>query len=354
MQKMAIVPDRMTMRDPISPPRCRFLGLLMVLIAGWCWGQNQWEDAEIETIMTDLLSRDPKFALLNERVVTPYDFGLDLFDLGKHEESLSWFYTLADVTGDNKAIYGLARILWKTGDNHGSLKQGGYVLTRNPSPVMRARTFYLMGSIEVDERDFKGANRDLEESFEIYSSLKKTGGQYLALAMMAWCAVIEGKFHKVDKLLRRARRFDEMSRNSYGPAFDYEVMAELYFRQKRYVSALNYAKKSHAENLEKGNSLEADLMLTKVALLLFLTGEPEQAGEVADGLWKKYNKRPNYARLQAYNEVLLMALDRCAGLKRDADDREKAAQAWADASAGGAALKELLDFVSAVPCPTWR
>ena len=336
---------------------CFFLG------CGLALAQGVWENDEMDAI-ADGVNFDIEVALerLEEKGVTPYDFGIDLLYSGRPDKAKKWFETLGIATKEPQYLFGLAWVKWQSGDNHGALKDGHYLIHKNPPPLIRARTLYLLGTINIDEKDFKRAREDLQKAFDAYAAIEgKYGGQYKVLTMIAWAAVVEGKYEEVLELLDRALEFNEKARDiglktqSLGRYL--EIIAEMFFRQGDYSSALRKADESRAAYQASGELFAADIMQVKIGLLKLMTGEPKAAGEIAADLWERFHDRPDRARLLAYNEITLMKLDQCAQNETSRAEREKAVRAWATSAAGGKALLELLEFVgdrAKVPCPAWR
>jgi tetratricopeptide (TPR) repeat protein len=242
------------------------------------------------------------------------------------------------------------------------MKDGLYLLHKNPSPLLRARTLYLLGSIHIDERQILEAKTCLTDAFEEYGAIEnKFGGQYLALSMLAWAAILEDKYDEVIPLLDRAQEYNEKLRDiglePYSLGMYHETLAELHFVQGDYHAALLKSEESENAYREAGELMEADLILTKVALLKLLDGSPKKADEIAKNLWTRFNNRVDRARSAAYNEITLMKLDQCSGNESDLLARERTVRIWAESAPGGKALIELMEFVldrDKAPCPEWR
>ncbi len=134
-------------------------------------------------------------------------------------------------------------------------------------------------------------------------------------------------------------------------------MAELAFVKGDYQRALAKAKESQDAYFQSGRLLESDMMGSKVALYLLLTGKPKAADALAAQMWEKFNDKPDKARAAAYNEITLAKLDQCSGNDADKERRLAAARSWAVSATGGKALIELLNFImdrEKVPCPEWE
>ena len=340
------------------------VSLVVTLFFSVCiFAQNKLDDIDIKEIFGGInIDVSAAIARVEAMGIAPYDFGVDLLVAGKIDEAKKWFEALGIATNEPKYVYGLAWVKRRTGDNHGAMKDAHYLLHKNPSPLLRARTLYMLGTISIDERNIQEAKVYLKDAFEVYGSLKnKFGGQYLALSMLAWAAVIEGKHDEVLPLLDQALEFNEKLRTiglePYGLGMYHETLAELSFVQGDYQGALVKSEESELAYREAGELLEADLMQTKIGLFNLLVGNPKEADTLSKALWKRFNEQTGRARATAYNEITLMKLDQCSQNETDLTKREKAVRAWAASAPGGKALIELLDFImdrKNVPCPEWR
>ncbi len=323
---------------------------------------QKWNESEIvEVFIGEKIDLAGTVAKIKAKDQTPYDFGIHLLKRGKTREAKRWFEAIGIETKELQYVYGLARVKWKTGDNHGALRDGYYIINNKPSKLIRARTLYLLGTINIDERRFDKVDEDLKGALDAYAELGKNGGQYLVLSQMAWASVAQEKYEEGQEYMGRALEQNEKAQAKGFPGFSlgfyHEVMAEIEFRQGNYPGALNKAEESEAAYRKWGQVLLADFSLTKIALLKLMSGDPERAGEIATQIWEKYNDRLDGGKHLAYNDITLMKLDQCSGDEINQQKRETAARAWANSSAGGKTLIELLEFVADrqnVPCPEWR
>ena len=349
---------------------CAGIGVLLLLVVLFACGQTP--PGKSGDDLTDLSQAIPFIkangdkafidAFYQKHGVTPYDHGNDLLIAGKAAAAKRWYEEVAVATEKPIYLYGAATTRWKMGDNHGALKDCRFLLGQKPSLLLKARTLYTLGTILIDERDFEAAKEILKTCFETYGMIpKKFGGQYLALSMLAWAAVVEGNYDEVKPLLDRALEFNEKLRTigiePYGLGRYHETLAELRFVQRDYQGALAKAEESEQAYKNAKRPFEADMMRSKVGLYNLLSGRPKVADEIASALWAKFNNRPDRTRAAAYNEVTLAKLDQCADNEGDRKKREQAARKWANRSAGGKALIQLLEFImdkGNVPCPEWR
>lgn len=259
---------------------------------------------------------------------------------------------------DPQFIYGLAWVKWKTGDNRSALKDALYLLHRNPSPLIRARTLFLLGSINLDERELEKARMLYQEGLVAYEELNKFGGQFLCLSMLSMIAVHERNYEQVEPLLKRAYAVNERLREKgfepYSLARYHEIIGEMHFTKGDFQLAQKLFEKSESVYRETGQTDLADEILTKVALLMVINGEPAVGGDLARKLWEAHHQSPDRGRLLAYLNVTLLKLAQCSQNHEDQDQREEAALAWASSAQGGRALKELMETVKKIPCPEWR
>ena len=321
------------------------------------FSQNTWDADEIITIF-DGIDVTAALERVEAKGITPYDFGRDLLVAGEGEKAKQWYQALTIATKDPQYIYGLAWVKWQTGDNGAALKDAQYLLHKNPSPLIRARTLFLLGGINVDERQFERARERLTEGLKAYTSLNKFGGQFLCLSMLAMVAVHEREFDEVEPLLDRAYEINEKMRTKgfkpYSRGRYHEIIGEMRFVQGDYIGAASSAEESEAAYRQIGQTDLADEILAKTALLKVLNGEPKSGGELATELWQRFHESIDRGRLLAYNNITLMKLSQCANIEEDREAREVAARKWASSAPGGKALLELLEFVKKFPCSEWR
>lgn len=351
-------------QDQVPPCYNRWRGFCtrIVLVFGLVlpsFGQATWDAEEISEIFDGVhFDMSAAIARVEAKGITPYDFGRDLLVAGEGEKAKQWYQSLAIATKEPQYLYGLAYVKRQTGDNHGALKDAYFLMHKNPPQLIRARTLYLLGGINLDERRFEEARKNLQEGLEAYAQLNKFGGQYLCLSMMAWGAVFEGNYDAVEPLLDRALEFNEKIRSKgkepYGLGRYHEIIGELQFAQKNYFASLLAAEQSKEAYQESGLQYHSEEMQAKIGLLKLMTGEPQEASRIATELWEKHHKSLDRGRLLAYNNVTLMKLSECAKIEVDRENKHEAAMDWANSAPGGKALIELLSFVKKSPCPEWR
>jgi tetratricopeptide (TPR) repeat protein len=335
---------------------------LLVLAMSLCFAQcfAQDNDQEIADVFDGI---DVTTALdrVKEMGVTPYDFGFRLLRSGHPDKAKEWYVAVGIKTKDLQYVYGLAWMKWVTGDNRGAMDDAKYVLARKPSPLIKARTYYLLGAVSVDEYQFKTAKQNLEAGLKAYGALGKDGGQYLCTSMLAMCAVYERNFDDVEPLLEKADMFNEAVRakgkKAYPKGRHYEILSEMRYAQGDFEGALIAAQDSAAAYREGEKHHLADEVEAKIGLLLLLTGEPRAAKKLASKLWEKHHLARDRGRLLAYNSITLMKLSLCSANDQDATQKESEAREWAQSGPGGKALVRLLEWTKDeknFPCPMWR
>ncbi len=333
------------------------VSILSLFFSAIACSQNTWDDDEITRIF-DGIDVTAALQRVEEKGVTPYDFGLKLLNMGYPDKAKEWYVAVGIHTKDLQYVYGLAWVKWLTGDSQGALNDSKYILARKPTPLIKARTLYMLGAINVDEYKFGAAQEYLQAGFEAYGELNKPGGQYLCLSMMAMGAVFERNLDKVEQLLEQSLEYNEKNgQRGYKPddmGRTYEIISELRFAQGNYDSSLLAAQQSVEAYRTALKHSFADEVEAKVALLYFLNGEPKAARKLATQLWEKHHTARDRGRLLAYNSITLMKISLCAQRNEDAAEKELAARAWANSGPGGKALIKLLEWIKDTPCPEWR
>lgn len=336
------------------------LVLFLVLSNVIGYAQNDWGKAEIAKVF-DGIDVSGALEAVKAKGLTPYDFGIKLLDSGQPDQAKKWFVAVGIETGDVQYVYGLAWCKWITGDNHGALVDAEHVLGGTPSPLIQARTHYLLGGIAIDEEHFDKARLHLTTALEGYSALDKVGGQFLCLSSLAACAVFERKLDEVVPFLERAYVANENLRDKGIEPFSQgrrlEIIGEMRFAQADYEGSLQAVQESIEAYRAAGSQSLADELQAKVGLLLVMTGKPKAAKVLATGLSRKFHKDKDRGRLNAYLSAVKMKLCDCAQKESDARDNERAARSWANASPSGKSLIRLIEWVkdvNNVPCPKWE
>jgi len=297
---------------------------------------------------------------IEARGITPYDFGMDLFAAGDVEGAKKWFQTLAIATEDLQYLYGLAWVKWKTGDTLGALQDCAYILSQeSASDLLRARIHYLMGSSSFDGREMEKAEKYFRKGIELYKKLGKYGGQYLCLIELAKVEAERREYDHALETLEKAmsanERLGEKGIEPYGHGRYWELVGNIRFLQRDFEGALHANEMSEAAYRKSGEIFQSDEVLAKMGLLKFMMGYPREASEIASDLWDRFHNDTARLRLMAYNNVTLMALDRCSQEPESAQQRKESALTWANHAPDGKYLEEILDYVEKhVPCPEWR
>ena len=284
---------------------------------------------------------------------TPYDFGIKaLLQAGEGDKAIDWFNMLTVETNDFKYLYGAAWSKWKTGDNKGALKDALYLSHQELSPLLQARNYYLLGSICLESRLLDDAKKYLAAGHESYGAIDKYGGQYLCLTLLGAVEMRQGNFDQVEPLLQRALEADrlnvEAGYKGHGMGRYHDIMAEMYFLQGDYPSAMEANQKARTAYLGMNKQMAADGAYVKMGILYLIMGKARDAYAISVELW---NRHQNGGRIFAYNNIILAKLSKCGRNDADYHVRANSARAWAGDSPGGTALTELFDFVMKRPCP---
>ena len=198
--------------------------------------QNHWDDGEINAVFDGVtIDITPTVWEIEAREVTSYDFGRHLLRRGKAKKAREWFQTLALTGKDQAALFGLTWIKWQSGNTYGALLDCAHLLQDHPSPLIQARTFYLVGSIHLDQGDSAAATSYLIQAYDLYTKLDRDGGRFLVLTMLARVAVHEGDFDRAEALLERACRRNEKIAEKGALAYSlgryHEIIAEMAYGQ---------------------------------------------------------------------------------------------------------------------------
>ncbi|MDJ0836548.1 MAG: hypothetical protein QNK37_08520 [Acidobacteriota bacterium] len=151
-----------------------FISLVFVSLPCFC--QNRWKEKEIENILS--LEITEALEILEEKGITPYNFGRDLLDSGRGEQAKKWYRNLGIKTKEYKYLFGLAWAKWHTGDSAGAFRDAYYLLDKDISKITRARTYYMLGHLYYAERKIQESKKNLERSRDLYAKLNKDGGSF--------------------------------------------------------------------------------------------------------------------------------------------------------------------------------
>ena len=318
-------------------------------------------DAESAAILAHVLNIETTHKMLKEKGISAYKFGMNLRKAGHIDEAKHWFTEYAAQTSDLQYLYGLAWVKYKSGDFNGALQDAQFILNKKPKQLIRARTEYLLGLLNVDQNHFKKATHALKAARSSYAAIGKNGGQYMALSMQAWVEVRIGNHQKAEILLNQAEEYNNAMRDAgekpYSRAWHQEIRAEIAFKQGQFFSAYELIENAGESYRLDGNKPYADFTRAKGALFLLLAGYPKDASKVALDIQTQTQGDGNQARLAAINAVTLAKIAQCSQNRSKRDATVDSIKRWADHSAAGPALLDLLEYVmdeDIAPCPEWR
>ncbi len=332
------------------------LGCLIIVFLLPACAQDKWSEEEITSVF-DGIDLTAALNKLEAKDVTPYDFGFDLLRKGHKDRAKTWYSAMSTKTDDPKYAYALAWVEWATGNSAAALDDCKYVLAKNPTPLIKARTYYLLGTVNVDEFNFEAARKSLNAGLDLYRELGKVGGQYLCTSMLALCAVYEGEFHEVEPLLDKAEQLRQPVSKIYSGGRYHEILSLMRYEQNDFAGALIAAQDSVAAYRESEEYHLADEVEAKVGFLLLVNGQPKAAKATANRIWEKHHKKRSSGHLLAVNAITLMKISLCSDHFDDAESKEKSVRAWAKAGPGGKAVLKILNWTkdeNEFPCPEWR
>ena len=349
--------------------RLCLVGWLLLCLPFTSSAQNTWTQEQIDTVFALLSAGDATaydsphgrkmvqtaMTLVQEQGVTPYDFGRDLFSLGEGQRALQWYEALAIATSDHQYLYGLAYYEWKLGNTDRALKDANFLLSKNPPPLIHARTSYLTGRIHLENRQYQAAERDLQAGLVAYQSIEgKYGGEFLCLTLLAEAAIHQKHFDAginfLDRALRANERLEAAGMRPYGLGFYYELQAQIHFEQREYQEARDLFTKSRDTFLASKQHANAEEVLVKIGLMTLLCGQPKQALEIASSIHNRLETAPN-PRIAMYNNVTLMKISQCGNRLQEFEERKALNLTWATSNPGGQALLELMHYIEQHPCP---
>ena len=339
----------------------RSLYLLILLCSSTFLSSQEpenWDEEEIAEVFSGLhVDAGPAIASVEAKGVTPYDFGLDLVDAGMPEKAIEWYRTLGIATKDPQYLYGLAWVKWKTGDYAGAVKDAYFLIHKDPPPLIRARTYYLLGSVNLEQRRLTDAKRELHMGLETYKAIpNKFGGQYLCLTLLAAVAIHQHKFDEVGALLDQAleanEKLESIGLKPYGQGRYFEILGEMHFWKAEYRAALDTTQQARKAYEADGRTMASDGALVKIGMLKLILGELQEAHAVSAEIWEKYHTNPNAGRILAYNNITIAKISKCAQHEEDYQARSNSVLSWANSVPGGRAVIELFEFLLvSIPCP---
>ena len=296
------------------------------------------------------------FAYLEKFGVTPYDFGHHLHLKGEGDRAVLWYQNVGIATDDPQFFYGRAFQEWRLGDTEAALRDVNFLIQKDLSPLIKARTYYLKGRMSLQSRFLKEAESDFSIAHDSYKSIDgKFGGQFLCLSLLARIAIYKKEYDRVEPILTEAlearRKGIELGLKLPGMGSIYEIYGEMYFEKREFKTSLEENLKSREAYLQNGREASAEVVLIKIGLLEFINGNPKAAYDIATGVRERLINTPK-TRLLAYNSVTLAMLSLCSNQIDDFNLRKQTALSWAKTDAGGQDLIDLMTFLEhEIPCP---
>lgn len=298
---------------------------------------------------------------LKQRGISEYDFGMKLHFQQETHLAMQWYTAIGKRTSDLKYIYGLAWLRLSSGDHKGAIRDAEYILSGTPDSLTKARTLYLLGMVRVQEEKTTEARNLLQEAEMSYKQLGLPAGQGICLLGQARLKVFEGKFSEVEPLLKKSWELNlasiKLGYKSRGMGGILEIRAEMALEKGLYSDALTFFREASQAYRELNYNEPADLLAPKIALALFLTGEPKASLLECTDVWSQYNDRANNEMIMVWNSLVLMKLNLCGQRFEDAGRNELFVKKWAAQNPGGKRMFRLLEKLKNrehYPCPEWR
>lgn len=321
---------------------------------------QEWQKGEIHHVFNGI-DVAPALTVIQEKNISPYDFGSDLFYAGAKRKAMQWYTLMGKRTNDLQYIYGLAWMRLASGEFKDAIRDAEYVLGGKPSPLIRARCLLLLGTIRGLEHKFQSAETLLNEGYDLYGELNKIGGQHLCKVELARVAVGRKDYDAVEPLLKEAWDLNlksiSLGYRSQGMGKIFEVRAESQLGQGNFKDSLDYFQLSHHALLEMGMKGDAQLVEPRIALLQLLTGFPSKAYQLCEEIWNKHHDQEGTDEIMAGYSIVMMKLSLCGQRFEDAERHELHATAWAKNNLGGERMLEILTALKdgrKSPCPKWR
>ena len=336
----------------------RQVSRLAALLVGLCFlipvaaGQNSWSSSQIDDVFSGgKVDIKAGLALIATAETTAYDFGMDLLAAEHFSLAIAWYEAMAIDTGEFLYVYGRAYSRWEKGDNDNALQDALYLSDQKLTPLLEARTYYLLGNISEDSGLFELADKYFTNSFDIYKRIGKQGGVRNSLIKKALCAIYLGRYKDVLSLLKRSQVAENKNvENGYKPVGmgpHYSILGDMHFWKREYEKAFKYNKMAQQEFQKSNFSDAANSCLVKLGIINFLLKKPRAAYEIVEEL---NNNHPQERNL-AYLNVLLAKISQCGQDEAYSQARYNAAMEWANDRPGGGKLTHLAEFLMNQPCP---
>ena len=291
---------------------------------------------------------------IKESGITPYDYGIRLLRIGKGDEAEQWFQSLTETFDDVNFVYGRAWIRWKTGNLEAALKDAIYLTDQELTPILTARTYYLLGNLGLNSDRLDLARENLNAGLKVYKSLGKNGGQYLCYSLLAAVEIAEKNYDKVEPLLEMALKANQRAAEAGYKPYDmgqyHDLMGEMYFGKREYNKALSSYRNAYAGYQEGNSEYYADGVQVKIGILYYILGKPRRAYKIGKDINERY-LRTNETRLYAFNNILLAMLAKCGQEEANYQARVNSAKDWAGQKPGRTDLMEVLQMLDKLPCP---
>lgn len=331
------------------------------------FAQSRWSPGELSNAF-DGKKVQPTLMLLNEKGITPYDYGFQLYQHGHSHKSLLWFRAMAleisktDEKASLKYTYGYAFVSWATGDKDGAVTDLNFILRKKPDDLVLARSYLLLGTIERSKLNLERANEMLHKSIALYTALDLPGGLSRCYRILATCATQVGKFEEAEAYLAKSEEFNNQAVakgfRSLKPGKTLEIKAHIKMARGDYSAALDLFKQCLEEYKVSPSGADVGVIEAQIALLTLQAGNPSKAAQLCRDISKRYTLTNN-TRVLAYNAITAMKMSMCAQQFEEAAKHEADIRRWAEGE--GAPAKQVLDFMELVksdegrfPCPKWR
>jgi len=312
--------------------------------------------------MATLANRNPAKAvgLLKQEGIDAVEYGNKLLMMDRADLAVKWYHGLTSHYEEPLYLLGRAEALMHAGNIETAKRDCEYIFTREDvMPIVVARTHFVYGSVQQLRGDLIGAEKEYLEGLSLFKQLGKSGGQYLCLIELGQLYALQLKYEQalatMEEALAANNELTEKGLPAYSKGRYHEIVGNICYTKGDFGCALDEYIISEQVYRIDGETKQAEQLLAKVALLYYMTGKPAKAGEISNGIWRKYHNDPNNRRLMAYNNITLMMLDICMGDEDAAKARKLEALEWAEQSHDGGSIEDLMYYLeSYFPCPEWR
>lgn len=140
---------------------------------------HTWTSNQISEIFNTLYGQGAVVAIAEVEAydVTPYDFGIDLLEIGDQSNAFSWFNALHQAFPDDRRFaFGKAWLLKERNEIQAAMSLANQLVSSAQTDLQSARAHYLLGVILWQGNSYQHARAEFLEARAKYAELEKIGG----------------------------------------------------------------------------------------------------------------------------------------------------------------------------------